>query len=283
MPKPQSIEASLIWATEQLADSESAKLDAKLLLCHALKCQTVYLHTWPERLLTDEQNLLFATLVDQRRIGTPIAYILGYKEFWSLRLAVSEHTLIPRPETETLVETALSLAIPPKASVLDLGTGTGAIALALASERVEWQVTGIDKQEQAVELAQRNAKTLGLEKVSFYQSDWFSAVDQTKFDLIVSNPPYVESDSHYLGEGDVRFEPDSALTSGKDGLDDIRIIIDRSRDFLADSGWLVLEHGYNQSGAIQLIFESAGFSNVQTIADLNQLPRVTLACIAAAS
>lgn len=277
MSATNSIQSWLDWAAQQFVDSDTAKLDAKVLLCHVLDCQMVYLHTWPEKELEGSQVEHFQGLVKQRVAGQPIAYIVGYREFWSLKLKVSEHTLIPRPDTEILVGIALQLPLPSAARVLDLGTGTGAIALALASEQASWRIAGLDKHPGAVALARENAVSLNLQQVNFLQSDWFSALEQQSFDLIISNPPYVETDSPYLHQGDVRFEPDSALTSGQDGLDDIRQIICNSRDYLAEQGWLMLEHGYQQAESIQSLFAQAGYTAVTTHNDLNNLARVTLA------
>jgi release factor glutamine methyltransferase len=272
-----SIEQLQSWAKSQLTDSESAAVDVRLLLCHCLQCEPVYLLTWPDKTVSEQQSAQFKQLVAQRKLGHPIAYLLGYRDFWSLRLKVSNATLIPRPETELLIETSLSLELPEQALVLDLGTGTGAIALALASEKPQWQVMGIDKSPGAISLAKENALLNNIANINFQQSDWYSAIAAQKFDLIVSNPPYVEDDSHYLTEGDVRFEPLSALISGPDGLDDIRKIISESRHYLQPLGWLLLEHGYLQGPNIQLLLQQAGYSEINTLKDLNHLPRITIA------
>jgi release factor glutamine methyltransferase len=272
-----SIEQLQSWAKSQLTDSESAAVDVRLLLCHCLQCEPVYLLTWPDKTVSEQQSAQFKQLVAQRKLGHPIAYLLGYRDFWSLRLKVSNATLIPRPETELLIETSLSLELPEQAIVLDLGTGTGAIALALASEKPQWQVMGIDKSPGAISLAKENALLNNIANINFQQSDWYSAIAAQKFDLIVSNPPYVEDDSHYLTEGDVRFEPLSALISGPDGLDDIRKIISESRHYLQPLGWLLLEHGYLQGPNIQLLLQQAGYSEINTLKDLNHLPRITIA------
>ena len=299
-----SIAEQLALAKAQFIDSDSAALDSRLLMCHVLQCETAYLMTWPEKPLDEAQLSAFQQLVAKRKTGYPIAYLLGYRDFWSLRLRVSPATLIPRPETELLVETVLNLPLADDASVLDLGTGTGAIALALGSERPRWQVMGIDKSADAVALAKQNAELNSLPQVEFIQSDWFSALEQPQIDqrqsqqndrqdnqqkhrhklfsLIVSNPPYVEDDSIYLQQGDVRFEPASALTSGKDGLDDIRIIIGKAITFLPSGGWLVFEHGYQQAQGVQALLVNNGFEHVHSINDLNDLPRITLGCFASA-
>jgi release factor glutamine methyltransferase len=248
------------------------------LLAACLQCEVVYLHTWPEKLLDELQIKLFQEYISQRSLGHPVAHIIGYRDFWSLRLKVSSATLIPRPETELLVEIALNLNLAEYSKALDLGTGTGAIALALASENSNWLVTGLDKSLQAVALAKNNAVIHKLERVKFIQSDWFSAVEDRKFDLIVTNPPYIENNNHYLQQGDVRFEPESALTSGVDGLDDIRSIVSQSKHFLTDNGWLLIEHGYKQSRQVTDILRAHGFNQIRSELDLNGLPRVAMGC-----
>ena len=249
-----------------------------MLLCHLLEVDRAWLRTWPDATVEPEQLQRFEALLQARLQGSPIAYLTGSRGFWSLDLNVSPDTLIPRPETELIVEIALTLALPMRSSVLDLGTGTGAIALALASERQDWQLTAIDSQSGAVALAKQNCQRQGLSNVQIFQSDWFSGIasDSTDFDLIVSNPPYIERDDPHLEQGDVRFEPSSALVSGADGLDDLRKIVSQSPDYLADGGWLLVEHGCEQGNAVRELFISAGFSEVVTQRDYNNLDRVTL-------
>jgi release factor glutamine methyltransferase len=184
--------------------------------------------------------------------------------------------LIPRPETELLVEVALELSLSEQASVLDLGTGTGAIALALATERNHWNVCAVDLQQQAVDLAERNRQRYQLNNVRLFASDWFTAIPAQRFDLIVSNPPYIEANDPHLSQGDVRFEPASALVSGDDGLDDLRLVCSQSVDYLADGGWLLLEHGFDQGAAVRELLERAGFDSVETRPDLNGIERLTL-------
>ena len=276
-----NIAAQLRWATSTIADAlplqDSPLLDSKILLCYCLNCEQSYLHTWPEKVLTAQQIQQFHALVEQRKLGHPIAHLLGYRDFWTLRLQVSNATLIPRPETELLVETALELSLPADANVLDLGTGTGAIALALGAEQPTWHICGIDKSPDAVMLAKRNAVLNHLETVTFKQSDWFNQIDNQLFELIVSNPPYVEQQSPYLQQGDVKFEPLSALTSGEDGLDDIRFIVSHAKHYLNDGAYLVLEHGYNQDVMVRSIFESNAYVEIRSVLDLNGLPRISLA------
>ena len=259
-------------------NSDSPKLDCELLLCHALEVDRTWLRTWPKNQVSAGQQILFESLLDQRINGTPIAYLIGSRGFWSMDLNVSSDTLIPRPETELLVEIALSLNIPSKAYGLDLGTGSGAIALALASERLDMQWIAVDSQQGAVELAQSNCDQQQLTNVSIFQSSWFDAIKapNNKFNLIVSNPPYIAADDPHLYQGDVRFEPLTALVSGIDGLDDIKIIVRQSSNYLNTSGWLILEHGYNQGQSVRELMLAAGFSQVVTKQDYNNLDRVTL-------
>ena len=258
--------------------SDSPQLDCELLLCHVLDVDRTWLRTWPEKQVSSAQKSLFISLLDQRFEGMPIAYLVGSRGFWSMDLKVSSDTLIPRPETELLVDIALKLNLPRNSCGLDLGTGTGAIALALASERQDMQWIAVDSQSGAVELAQANCKHQQLTNVTIFQSYWFDALQAANntFDLIVSNPPYIAADDPHLVEGDVRFEPPSALVSGADGLDDIKIIISQSSAYLNTNGWLVIEHGYNQGQAVRDLMCAAGFSEVVTQQDYNHLDRVTL-------
>lgn len=278
MSTPATIEQCLRWAKSCLEGTESPALDSRLLLCHCLGCTQTYLMTWPDKVVSEADQARFESLIEQRRVGHPVAHLLGYRDFWTLKLAVDPSTLIPRPETELLVEKALSLELPQTTRALDLGTGTGAIALALATERPDWLVTGVDFQPQAVELARANGAANQLPHVEFLQSNWFSVVQGQTYDLIVSNPPYVEQDSIFLSQGDVRFEPRSALTSGEDGLDDIRKICADVSKFLNPDGWVVFEHGNTQAQAVQQVLIHSGLDHVETLEDLNQHPRITFGC-----
>ena len=273
-----SVSDLLKLSTKLQATSDTPRLDCEMLLCHVLKEDRSWLLTWPEHQVSRAQQALFKSLLDQREQGIPIAYLTGTRGFWSMDLNVSSDTLIPRPETELLVETALKLGLPSKACGLDLGTGTGAIVLALASERPDMQWIAVDSEQGAVELAQRNCDQQQLSNVNIFQSCWFDAITElnSKFDLIVSNPPYIACDDPHLSQGDVRFEPPTALVSGIDGLDDIKIIISQSSSYLNLNGWLVLEHGYNQGQVVSHLMSKAGFSQVVTMQDYNNLDRITL-------
>ena len=264
--------------------SDTALLDTELLLCHSLSVDRAWLKTWPDKILSAPDMQRFEQLFRRRLEGEPVAFIIGSQGFWTLDLKVSPHTLIPRPETELLVETAMQLELPNNSQVLDLGTGTGAIALALASEYPQWQMTAVDVQASAVELAEQNRLACRLKNVTIYQRDWFAAVanrqPQTLFNLIVSNPPYIEIDDAHLFEGDVRFEPASALVSGTQGLDDLQLVIGQSSGFLAPAGWLLVEHGHAQGLAVRDLFNEAGYVLVETRQDYNQLDRITLGRLA---
>ncbi|WP_122739681.1 peptide chain release factor N(5)-glutamine methyltransferase [Pseudomonas viridiflava] len=274
-----TIIASLLRSAE-LPDSPTARLDAELLLAAALGKPRSFLHTWPERIVSTEAALAFAGYLQRRRTGEPVAYILGQQGFWKLDLEVAPHTLIPRPETEMLVEAALELvpAFAP-AQVLDLGTGTGAIGLALANDRQQWKITAVDRVPEAVALAERNRQRLQLDNAEVLNSHWFSALEGRHFDLIISNPPYIAETDPHLSMGDVRFEPGSALTSGPDGLDDLRTIISEAPVHLTPGGWLLLEHGYDQGPAVRELLIRHGFERIQTRRDLGEHERITFGCV----
>lgn len=270
-----TIIASLLGEA-RLPDSPTPRLDAELLLAAALGKPRSFLHTWPERVVSSEVAERYASFLERRRTGEPVAYILGHQGFWSLDLEVAPDTLIPRPDTELLVETALALLPASPAEVLDLGTGTGAIALALACERPAWKVTGVDRISTAVELAERNRARLRLANARFVESHWFSALGKQRFALIVSNPPYIPAQDPHLAQGDVRFEPSSALVAGADGLDDIRKIIQDAPDHLLPGGWLLLEHGFDQAPAVRDLLDQQGFQQVESRRDLGGHERISL-------
>jgi release factor glutamine methyltransferase len=265
-----------LLASAELPDSPTPRLDAELLLAHALGKSRSYLHTWPERELEAEPLERYQAMLARRQAGEPVAYILGQQGFWSLELEVAAHTLIPRPDTELLVETVLALLPATPAALLDLGTGTGAIALALASERPAWRLTGVDRVAEAVALAERNRARLKLSNANFVASHWFSALAGQRYQLIVSNPPYIAADDRHLAEGDVRFEPSSALVAGADGLDDIRLIIAQAPGYLESGGWLLLEHGFDQAAAVRELLAARGFVAVESRRDLGGHERISL-------
>lgn len=273
--KPSLTCEALLKKASVWIDSDSPRLDAELLLSHITGLSRTSFRAWPEREVADAHAEAFEALVRDRVAGRPVAHLLGKQEFWSLPLKVSASTLIPRPDTECLVEVALDLPLRLQACVLDLGTGTGAIALALASEHPEWQITACDAVAEAVALARDNADALGL-TVSVVQSSWFSELTPGRFDLIVSNPPYIPDNDHHLKEGDVRFEPSSALVSGRDGLDDLRLIVDQAPDWLVEDGWLLVEHGFDQAEAVTGLFHARGFKDVETRQDYGNRDRMTL-------
>ena len=273
--KPSLTCEALINQAADRIDSDSPRLDSELLLSHVTGLGRTSFRAWPEREVTESQAETFEALVAERVAGTPVAYLLGHQEFWSLPLKVSTSTLIPRPDTECLVETALGLPLPEQARVLDLGTGTGAIALALASEHPGWRIMACDEVDEAVELARENSRLLAL-PVSVAKSSWFSQLEPARFNLIVSNPPYIAGNDPHLGEGDVRFEPASALVSGADGLDDLRLIVTQSPDWLTEGGWLLVEHGFDQAGPVAALFRDRGFAEVQSLQDYGRRDRMTL-------
>ncbi|HVV69858.1 MAG TPA: peptide chain release factor N(5)-glutamine methyltransferase [Gammaproteobacteria bacterium] len=258
-----------------LPSTPNPQFEAQLLLSRALKISRSSLLAFPERVIDAEQQKLIMQLVKRRVAGEPMAYILQEKEFWSLSLKVTADTLIPRPETELLVELALEI-LPANVTqtIADLGTGSGAVALALAKERPHWQLIATDQSSAALKIAQENATHLGLFNVSFHQGSWCAALPRHGFNAIVSNPPYIaEKDVHL--EGDLRFEPQNALVSGKEGLDALRIIIEEAGNFLSAEGWLLLEHGHTQGEAVRTLMQSSGFKDIRTHQDLAGLDRVT--------
>ncbi len=260
--------------------SDSPQLDAQLLLCHVLARPRSYLYTWPEQTLDTAQQAQLQQLASRRRRGEPIAHILGEREFWSLSLKVTADTLIPRPETELLVEAALA-RIPDNApwAIADLGTGSGAIALAIASERPLCRITAVDKSQAALAVAEDNAGRLGLRNIHFVHGNWFEPLYGREFAMIVSNPPYIEAADPHLGQGDVRFEPRDALASGADGLDDLREIIAHAPQHLSPPGWLLLEHGYHQGEAVLALLRAQGFAATETLTDLQGHDRVATGCL----
>lgn len=274
--------ASCLQRAPQLASvSDTSRLDIEIFLTHILHQNRTYLFTWPEKFLTEEQAGIFELFFARRLKGEPVAHIIGQREFWSLPLFVDSTTLIPRPDTELLVQTALDIFADDKVDqtrrLLDLGSGTGAIVLALAHEKKSWQCVGVDREPGAVALAEKNRAHLDLTNVTILQSDWFSAVEQDAgFDIIVSNPPYIDPTDKHLVEGDVRFEPLSALIADHHGMADLEFIIGKAPTYLTESGWLLVEHGYDQGEQVRNLFLAQSFSAVTTIRDLGGNERVTL-------
>ncbi|MFN3070017.1 MULTISPECIES: peptide chain release factor N(5)-glutamine methyltransferase [Serratia] len=263
-------------ATLRLTHSDSAKRDAEILLGFVTGRARTYLLAFGETPLTAEQAQQLTVLLARRERGEPVAYLVGEREFWSLPLSVSPATLIPRPDTECLVELALERLPAAPCAILDLGTGTGAIALALASERPDCQLTGIDLQPEAVALAQHNAQKLAINNARFLQGSWFTPVAGQKFALIASNPPYIDQADPHLGQGDVRFEPGTALVAADQGLADLATIVQQAADYLEPQGWLLLEHGWQQGESVRTLLNTEGFIAVATHRDYGGNDRVTL-------
>lgn len=275
----RTIQEALKTATDQLLSaSPSAWLDAEVLLAHVLGKERSHLRAWPEKALPLPQRAAFQRLIQKRRSGMPVAYITGKREFWSREFTVTPAVLIPRPETECLIEKALEIidseAI---ATLADIGTGSGAIAITLAAECPRIQVIAADISESALAIARHNAARFNIQNIQFYQSDWLKDLPAVAFDMIISNPPYVaENDPHLTGD-EIRFEPALALKAGPKGLDACRQIAEQARRKLAPGGYLVLEHGFNQAEEVQAFLKGLGFSRLASHTDLQGHPRVTAA------
>ncbi|MET0123578.1 MAG: peptide chain release factor N(5)-glutamine methyltransferase [Candidatus Thiodiazotropha sp. 6PLUC9] len=274
-----TLREALLSAQKSLKNGPDSQpeLEASLLLCHLLGKPKSYLYAWPEAGLSPSQEQSYQQLVEQRLSGRPIAYILEQREFWSLSLRVTPNTLIPRAETELAVERSLfHLQHIDKPTLADLGTGSGAIALALSSERPEGSIDATDASPEALAVAEENAHRLGFKNIDFHLGDWCKALPiGTKYDILVSNPPYIESGDPHLTQGDLPQEPISALASGEDGLNDIRLIIAQAPAYLKKNGWLILEHGYCQAVQVTTLLQSAGMVEITTHTDLAGNPRVT--------
>jgi len=274
--QPITVGELLAAATRQLSGDE-ARVEAERLLAHALGVGPTWLYTHRDDVPAAVETADFERLLERRLAGEPVAYLIGRRGFWRFDLQVTPATLIPRPETERLVELALErLPADRPLQVADLGTGTGAIALAIAFERPLAQVMATDASADALAIAKANAQALGLSRVEFRAGDWFEPLAGARFDLIASNPPYIADDDAHLSQGDLRFEPASALASGADGLDDIRRIAAAAPEHLRAGGWLLVEHGWDQGAIVREVFAQAGFDAVETVQDWEQRDRVTL-------
>lgn len=252
-------------------------LEAEILLAFILRVSRVYLHTRYDENIDPIQETQYQEIILRRAIGEPIAYLVGHREFWSLDLQITPDVLIPREETERLVELTLDNIKEKNATVADLGTGSGAIALALAKERPTWTIYAIDKNPAALVLAELNAKLLSLKNIMFCKGDWCQGLPQRKFDAIVSNPPYIAEDDTHLSQGDLRFEPRSALISKMNGLDDLRQIGEQAKYFLKKEGLLLVEHGFSQAQEVVKIFKKEGYTEINTYKDYAGCDRVTIA------
>lgn len=270
-----TIQSARVQAVALLAASPSPQEDVQVLLEHITGYSATELMLHSERLLTEQQQAQWQTCLQRRQQGEPVAHITGSRGFWTLELAVNEHTLIPRPDTELLVRLALE-KIQSGMTLIDIGTGTGAIALSIAAEREDVTVWASDLLFEAVQLARHNADLHQLKHVHFIQMAWLSALKNHQFDMVVSNPPYIRETDQHLSEGDVRYEPRSALVSGEDGLDDIRLIVSQATQALKPGGWLIIEHGYDQSDAVQAIYQQHGFVEVSPHQDWGQQDRAVI-------
>ena len=266
----------LTQAEQHLHAFDTARLDAELILCHVTGLERTTLYAHPELAIADDLVCAFKKAIDERMNGQPVSYLTGRKEFWSIDFAVNKHTLIPRPETECLVEMALAyIPLDKKFHIADLGTGCGNIGLAIAKERPACLVTATDISQTALKVAKINTTKLGLNNISFIKSDWFDGIERS-FNLIISNPPYIKQEDAHLSRGDVKHEPRLALVAGSDGLQVIRQIIRLAPAYLVKNAWLLLEHGYDQGEKTRTLLNQYGFKNIQTHQDYSGLERISL-------
>jgi len=272
-----TIQQALQQALQNLAEiSPTARLDAQVLLSHILQCNTAHLLAWPEKKLSQEQLTNYRHLIQQRQQGVPVAHLTGSREFWSLNFSVNDSTLIPRPETETLVEFILDkFNDREKIKLLDMGTGTGAIAISIATEKPGWEIFASELSADALKLARDNSNSHQSSNITFIHSDWFNNIKYNDFDIIVSNPPYIANDDPHLSAGDVRFEPQSALSAGAAGMDDIEYLCRHAKNHLKKNAWLIIEHGYNQKQLVADCFAENGFTRIEQTQDLSGHIRMT--------
>ncbi len=283
MNEKVAVKQAIQTAEKQLRQHvDAARLEAEILLGHLLGKSRSWLIAWSDTCLDDLQLQRYTDLVNKRIKGTPIAHLTAEREFWSLPLRITADTLIPRPETELLVETCLDLySVEESITVADLGTGSGAIALAIATERPSWSILATDQSHRALDIAIHNAETLQVDNIQLLQGDWFDALPaDIRVEILLSNPPYIPDDDPHLQQGDLRYEPLSALASGADGLDAIRLIISNASAYLKPRGYLLLEHGYNQGSAVRQLMHQATLSEINTLTDLAGHERITMARMA---
>ena len=263
------------YAKQKLDSSNYRRIDSEILLCSILNCNRTKLYAYPDKVLSFDDKKKYKELINKRSEGYPIAYLTKQKEFWGHTLHINDNILIPRPETELLVEKALKLiSIFSLNKILELGTGSGAIAIAIASEKPNVNIKATDIKDNIIKIASKNAELYEIKNIKFVKSNWFSDIKKNNFDLIVSNPPYVSGDDPVLRNSDIRFEPVSALVSSNDGLDDLKKIIRESSNYLKNNGWLVVEHAYDQGAKVRKLFLENKFTS-KTIKDYNKLERIT--------
>ena len=263
------------YAKQKLDSSNYRRIDSEILLCSILNCNRTKLYAYPDKVLSFDDKKKYKELINKRSEGYPIAYLTKQKEFWGHTLHINDNILIPRPETELLVEKALKLiSIFSLNKILELGTGSGAIAIAIASEKPNVNIKATDIKDNIIKIARKNADLYEIKNIKFVKSNWFSDIKKNNFDLIVSNPPYVSGDDPVLRNSDIRFEPVSALVSSNDGLDDLKKIIRESSNYLKNNGWLIVEHAYDQGAKVRKLFLENKFTS-KTTKDYNKLERIT--------
>lgn len=278
MTKSKNVRELLCYAEKSMTDIETARLDAELLLANSMHTERTSLYAYPGKIVPEDVANNFYSLLNKRKQHYPVAYLTGSKEFWSLHLKVNHHTLVPRPETECLVERALEIIPGGQAwNILDMGTGSGAIALAIASERPACRLVAVDTDEKALAVASTNAEKLGINNVEFLKSDWFSKVDKERFEIIISNPPYVETSDRGFSCGEIQHEPRLALDGGNDGMQSIARLIPGAINFLKPPGYLLLEHGHTQAHRTRELFVTNQYKNIMTGQDYAGLDRLSFA------